>query len=90
MSVTFAEHESAIMERLVISRESAKAILSLRFGAQDERRMQDLVDRNNKGALTADEQEEMESYRRIGRLLAILQARARVMLNDRDSDIQAS
>lgn len=90
MSTTVAEHETAILERLMISPDSAEAILALRFSPEDEGRMEDLVDANNKGQLTTDEQDEMESYRRVGRILAILQARARLVLKNRDTDTQAS
>lgn len=76
-----AIHESAIMERLVLSPEKAEAIASLSFAHEDQERMRQLMDRNNQGLLTDSEREEMESFRRVGTLLGILQARARLALN---------
>jgi hypothetical protein len=75
-----AVHESSIIERLIFTRDKAEAILSLAFSPEDRERMRDLMDRNNKGALSGEEQSEMESFRRIGTFLGILQARARVFL----------
>jgi hypothetical protein len=43
------------------------------------------MDRNNKGTLSAEEQSEMESFRRIGTFLGILQARARLYLESGDA-----
>jgi hypothetical protein len=74
-------HESAIMERLVLSPEKAEAIASLSFAREDQERMRELMDRNNQGLLTDSERAEMESFRRVGTLLGILQARARLALD---------
>jgi hypothetical protein len=75
-----AIHESAIMERLILSPEKAEAIASLSFAREDQDRMRELMDRNNQGLLSDSEQAEMESFRRVGTLLGILQARARLAL----------
>jgi hypothetical protein len=72
--------ESAIIERLTFSPEKAEAIASLAFSSQDEQRMRELMDRNNQGLLTEAEQAEMEGFRRVGGMLAILQSRARLAL----------
>jgi hypothetical protein len=74
------ERESSIIERLHLSPESARAILSLRFPPEDEERMRDLMDKSNKGTIAEEEREEMETYRRLGNLLSVLQARARLHL----------
>lgn len=74
-------HESAIMERLVLSPEKAEAIASLSFAREDQERMRALMARNNQGLLTEPERVEMESFRRVGTLLGILQARARLALD---------
>ena len=76
-----AVHESAIMERLVLSPEKAEAIMSLAFAREDQERMRELMDRNNQGLLTDSERDEMEGFRRVGTLLGILQARARLALD---------
>jgi hypothetical protein len=79
MSAT-AVHESAIMERLTFSREKAEAIISLAFSPEDQQRMSELMDRNNRGSITDFERAEMEGFRRVGTLLGILQSRARLAL----------
>lgn len=80
MTTSTAEHESSIFERLVVSPQSAAGILDLKFTPQDEDRMRELMDKNNKGTLTPEEQTELEAFRRVGSLLGILQARARLHL----------
>ncbi len=72
--------ESSIIERLLESPEKADAVLSLRFPPEDEQRMRDLMEKNNQGRITEDERELMETYRRVGNFLGILQARARLCL----------
>jgi hypothetical protein len=78
-------HESAIMERLVLSPEKAEAIVSLAFSPEDEGRMRELMERNNQGTLTEAEIVEMEGFRRVGTLLGILQSRARLTLAKRQT-----
>jgi hypothetical protein len=80
VSEHLTERESSIIERLQLSPDSAHAILSLRFPPQDEQRMRELMDKNNRGTISEDEKEEIETYRRLGNLLSILQARARLHL----------
>ncbi len=69
-----------------MSPEYAKAVLSVKFTPADEERMRALMERNNRGTITADERAEMESYRRVGTLLGILQAEARAYLRDSGRD----
>jgi hypothetical protein len=42
--------------------------------------MRELADKGNRGTITEAENAEMESYRRVGNLLALLQAKARLSL----------
>ena len=84
MSSATVDYETSIFERLVVSPESAEAILSIRFTPDDEERMRELMDRNNKGSISEEEMEEMEAYSRIGSFLAILQAKARLYLGAPD------
>ncbi len=74
------QHEASIFERLLIAPESARALLSVRFSSQDEDRMRELMEKNNQGALSAEEQAEMEAFRQVGAFLAIAQAKARLQL----------
>jgi hypothetical protein len=78
--------ESSILERLVVSPESAKAVLSIKFTPDDEKRMRELMERNNRGTITEREQAEMESYRRVGAFLGIMQAKARLHLKKSGAD----
>jgi hypothetical protein len=84
MSAT-AVHESAIMERLILSPEKADAIVSLAFSPEDQQRMYELMERNNQGTITDSERAEMEGFRRVGTLLGILQSRARLALSKRQA-----
>ena len=42
--------------------------------------MRELMQRNNQGSITERERAEMESYRRVGTFLGVVQARARLHL----------
>jgi hypothetical protein len=55
----------------------ARYILTLGFGEDDQARMRDLADRNQRGALTAAERDDLVSYVRTGHLLALLHSKAR-------------
>jgi hypothetical protein len=82
-------HEISIFERLIVSPESASAVLALRFSEADEARMQQLLGKNNQGTITAEERSEMEAYCRIGSFLAILQAKAKLQLRQSDQSSAA-
>jgi hypothetical protein len=60
--------------------ELARYVLTLGFSAADQARMQDLAARNQEGALSAEEQEELHDYVDAGHLLALLHAKARTTL----------
>ena len=66
--------------------DSAQAMLSIRFPPSDEQRMRELMEKNNQGTITPEEQTEMEAFRRIGSFLAILQAKARLQLQNGNAD----
>ncbi len=74
--------ESSILDRLVLPPESARAVLSIKFTAEDEERMRELMDRNNQGTITARELAEVEGYRRVGTFLGVMQAKARLQLKE--------
>ena len=80
MNALTVEQEVSIFERLFFPPDAARAILSIRFSADDEKRMRELLERNNQGALSADEQAQMEAFRQVGSFLAIMQAKARLQL----------
>jgi hypothetical protein len=57
--------------------EAAEALLEIRFGPQDRRRMTRLLRKAKSGTLTTVETETLDNYRHIGRLLELMKARAR-------------
>ena len=81
-----ANIESSIWERVVepswddLSPDAAQAILRLRFRQTDVDRMDHLAERARDGALSPEERREAESYEQIGRVLAIMQSKARLAL----------
>jgi len=80
MNAITVQHEASIFERLLVAPESAEAVLAIRFPPRDEERMRELLEKNNQGTISADEQAEMEAFRQIDSFLAIVQAKARLQL----------
>ena len=60
--------------------EAARGILALDFPPRDKERATELGIKSNAGTLTPNERSELESYVRVGKMLAILQAKARRFL----------
>lgn len=60
--------------------EAARAVLRWRFTDRAVARMNELADRNNKGILTKAEKEELQRYLRVGGLVNLVQAKARLSL----------
>jgi hypothetical protein len=56
---------------------AAKAILALDFPAADRDRMRELAGKARAGELSAAEQQEIDTYGRVGALLSILKSKAR-------------
>jgi hypothetical protein len=75
--------EAAIFSRVLeaenptLSADAAKSILALDFTAADRDRMNALSAKAREGTLTAEENEELENFVRVGDLLAIMQSKAR-------------
>lgn len=78
--------EIAIFARLLeaeggqMRRDLARYVLGLGFNDDDQRRMLDLAARNQDGALSLEEQRELQSYVKAGHLLALLHSKARMSL----------
>ena len=78
--------ESAILERVIEpergnwSRAAAEAILKFRFPTADLDRMNLLTAKAGAAEASPDEQAELESYLRVGRLLDLLHSKARLSL----------
>jgi hypothetical protein len=86
------ENEVTILAR-VLSNEGgplppdmARHLLALGFGERDKARMHDLAVRNQSGALSAAEIEELLGYAKAGCLLGILHSKARRALKRHGSD----
>ena len=77
-------NESAVFQRMLspdnegIPPEAARFVLSLRFHADDVARINKLSELAQQGELTHEAQDELNSYERMGTLLGILQAKARL------------
>jgi hypothetical protein len=84
-----AASEIAMFGRLIQSDKGdlderlARYVLTLGFAKADQDRMSDLATRNQDGALSSDERDELQSYVRSGHLLALLQSKARKSLKRR-------
>jgi len=78
--------EAAILARIIesdldtITPDVARYLLSMRLPRRDEERANELSARARAGSLTPSDEQELDSYLRIGRLLAVMQSRARRLL----------
>lgn len=81
MSISSAE--SAILTRLVLpatagmSTAFAEGVLAIGFNDEDRERVAELSRKAGEGTLTRDEQEELDSYERVGHFLSLLKSKAR-------------
>ena len=77
---------ASVLDRLLepvtrcLTPESARALVELRADADAQARIAELAEKCNEGRLTAEERREYETYVHVGNLIAILQAKARVLL----------
>lgn len=65
--------------------EMSRAILRLKFSEAQNERMRELADKSNRGVLSEDDRQMIESFRRVGNLLALLQSNARLALRSDNS-----
>ena len=83
--------EAAILSRVIRpesgawSKEAAQSILEFDFPSADVERMNILSAKAREGCLSAEEDKELENYRDVGRLLELLQAKARLSLKRQPS-----
>ena len=79
-------NEGAIWARVigadnpVLTPEAARSILDLEFPPEDKARMRELAAKARAGSLTLNEEQEVESYSRVGSILGIMKSKARVAL----------
>lgn len=80
--------EAAILHRVIrperadLSTEAARSLLKLDFDDQDRQRMHHLAVKAQDATLTGAEEAELESYRRVGRLLDLMHSKARRSLKN--------
>ena len=65
--------------------EVARSVLKWKFTDRAVERMNELADRNNKGIITAGERQDLEKYLRVGSLINLVQAKARLSLQAGDA-----
>lgn len=86
-----ANTETAILLRLIepersgLAPEAARYILTLEFKDSDLHRMKELAEKVHQWVLSAGEEHELENYRHVGDLLALLRSKARVSLRQQDA-----
>lgn len=82
-------NEAAILARVInpdeptLSPDAAQSFLDLKFSRSDMVKMKKLAARARKGLLRPEEDAELNSYLHVGRLLALIQAKARKSLRHR-------
>ena len=90
--VVTSNSEAAILARVIesdpeaITPEVARYLLSMQLPRADEERVNELSAKARAGCLSEGESQELDSYLHIGRLLAVMQSRARRLLKNSDPD----
>lgn len=72
--------EVIVPERGDLSSQAAEAVMQWKFSDRAVIRMTELAERNAEGTITAVEEEELQSYLRVGSLINLVQAKARLSL----------
>jgi hypothetical protein len=91
--IAAANTEAAILARVIesdpmaITPDVARYLLSMQLPRADEERVNELSAKARAGSLSDSEAQELDSYLHIGRLLAVMQSRARTLLNSPDQDV---
>jgi hypothetical protein len=63
-----------------LTKDQARYLVGLGFSGEDKKRMKELAGKNQEGRIFAAELDELDSYVKVGDLLAILQSKARRLL----------
>ena len=86
-------NEAEILSRVIapeeptLPPETARIILTFDFKKEDRERMDMLAEKARAGALTAEEQSEIDCYERVGHFLSLLRSKARISLSQRNSSV---
>jgi hypothetical protein len=73
-------NEVVAPDRPGLSQDAARSILALGFNENAQKRIGELLQANNLGTIVSEERAELDKYLRVGQLLDLLQAKARVSL----------
>jgi len=91
--VVTSNTEAAILARVIesdataITPDVARYLLSMQLPRSDQERVNELSAKARAGALSEGETQELDSYLHIGRLLAVMQSRARRLLKNPETDL---
>jgi hypothetical protein len=64
-----------------LQRELARSVLKMKFNENAEMTIRELLAKNNRGEITAEERLVLDKYLRVGQFIDLLQAKARLTLN---------
>jgi hypothetical protein len=88
MNDTSTISEAEILQEVIgvdeggLTPEVARSVLRWKFTDRAVTRMNDLAARNNQGTITDVERDELAKYLRVGSLINLIQAKARVSLKE--------
>ncbi len=80
--------EAEILEHVVspvqggLPPDAARAILQLKFDKDAAKRIRQLLQKNNRGTLSAEERITLEKFLRVGKFIDLLHAKARLSLKE--------
>lgn len=83
--------EADILEKVVspnvadLTPEAARSLLDFKFDSPTTKRIRQLLQKNNRGTISADERIILQKYLRVGQFLDLIHAKARLSLLDSDS-----
>jgi hypothetical protein len=87
MATVTQPSEAEILDKVIGADETmnphaAKAILDFRFDQPTTKRIRHLLQKNNQGSITAEERLTLERFLRVGKLIDLLHAKARLALEN--------
>jgi hypothetical protein len=88
MSPSTTLSDAEILEHVVspvqggLPPDAARAILELKFDKDAARRIRQLLQKNNRGAISAEERITLERFLRMGKFIDLLHAKARLSLKE--------
>ena len=86
MPTTTSITEAGIIEKIIAAADGkfdagvAQSWLQFRFDGETTRTIRNLLQKNNRGTISANERLELEKYLRVGKFLDLLHARAKLAL----------